>query len=137
MDQFVTEFCEVTGSTPEIARNYHTVQHNICSLTLGTFICVTLSFLQVSDGNVERAITLFLETGGAELIFHEQQSISAITSTSNQQQSHSPPPPIPAQSGVMIDHFGYEENDDEDHGNQDFTSEREDRFRNSIHNNTL
>ena len=76
----------------------------------------------MSDGNVERAITLFLETGGAELIFHEQPS-STPTVNQQQQRSTSPPPPIPAQSGVMMD-FGMDYDDLVD---DDYNPEQDER----------
>ena len=44
-EQGILQICQITGTTPEKARQY----------------------LSVSDGNVEHAISLFLESGGADL----------------------------------------------------------------------
>ncbi|KAK9703008.1 UBX domain protein Ubx2 [Basidiobolus ranarum] len=43
--ELIANFCQITNATPEVANNY----------------------LTVSEGNVEQAITLYLESGGADL----------------------------------------------------------------------
>ncbi|KAJ3043123.1 hypothetical protein HDV00_005738 [Rhizophlyctis rosea] len=58
-DESILHFCEITGAAPDVAKTY----------------------LQVSEGNVEAAITLFMESGGAPLT--SEQSTRPTTSASN------------------------------------------------------
>lgn len=70
MDELVAQFCGITASDPSIAEQY----------------------LQVSDNNLEQAVTLFLESGGAPI-----QDVSERSSANPPAVTRSPsPPPIRA-----------------------------------------
>ncbi|TPX65752.1 hypothetical protein SpCBS45565_g04983 [Spizellomyces sp. 'palustris'] len=85
-DEAILNFVEVTGADPDVAKSYLTVSSSLSSASGGIHV-IKIVMLQVAEGRVEQAISLFMENGGApltsEIPERPQTSSSASSSTSS------------------------------------------------------
>ncbi|RKP02321.1 hypothetical protein CXG81DRAFT_25015 [Caulochytrium protostelioides] len=92
MDDAVSNFVEITGSTPEIAQKY----------------------LAVADGNAEQAILLFMDGGGQDLLTEaaaRPRASDTAGRASGSRDPHDVPAPIAPRRSTLI---GGDDDDDDD-----------------------